>query len=132
MHGRIDLPESFAAEWHKSAGNDKFSHDTLSRPGEVVRDSGFTDPDEEVDAFARRHELYHLMCITFELPESGLMFFVCLYRGSDAPAFNLVRCFPRRSSRNCGVDISWIVGLVVPGILYYALARGTALAVVPE
>ncbi|HCS46443.1 MAG TPA: helix-turn-helix transcriptional regulator, partial [Pseudomonas sp.] len=84
MHGRIDLPESFAAEWHKSAGNDKFSHDTLSRPGEVVRDSGFTDPDEEVDAFARRHELYHLMCITFELPESGLMFFVCLYRGSDA------------------------------------------------
>ncbi|MHC8300564.1 helix-turn-helix transcriptional regulator [Pseudomonas sp. ZS1P83] len=87
MHGRINLTESFAAEWHKSAGNDRFSHDTLSQPGEVVRDSGFTDPDEEVDAFARRHDLYHLMCITFELPESGLMFFVCLYRGSDAAAF---------------------------------------------
>ncbi|MHC8351802.1 helix-turn-helix transcriptional regulator [Pseudomonas sp. RT4P38] len=87
MHGRINLPESFAAEWHKSAGSDKFSHDTLSQPGEVVRDSGFTDPDEEVDAFARRHDLYHLMCITFELPESGLMFFVCLYRGADAAAF---------------------------------------------
>ncbi|MHC8401720.1 helix-turn-helix transcriptional regulator [Pseudomonas sp. MDT1-17] len=88
MHGRIKLPESFAAEWHKSAVNDRFSHDTLSRPGEVIRDSGFTDPNEEVDAFARRHDLYHLMCITFELPESGLMFFVCLYRGSDAAAFN--------------------------------------------
>lgn len=88
MHGRINLPESFATEWHKSSGDDKFSHDTLSRPGEVVRDSGFTDPNEEVDAFARRHDLYHVMCITFELPESGLMFFVCLYRGSDAAAFN--------------------------------------------
>ena len=88
MHGRINLPESFAAEWHKSAGSDRFSHDTLSRPGEVVRDSGFTDPDVEVDAFARRHALYHLMCITFELPESGLMFFVCLYRGIEAPAFS--------------------------------------------
>ena len=24
MHGRINLPESFAAEWHKSAGSDRF------------------------------------------------------------------------------------------------------------
>lgn len=88
MHGRINLPESFAAEWSKGAGSDRFSHETLSQPGEVVRDSGFTDPDEEVDAFARRHDLYHLMCITFELPESGLMFFVCLYRGIHATAFN--------------------------------------------
>jgi DNA-binding CsgD family transcriptional regulator len=88
MHGRIDLPEAFAAEWQRSAGSDKFSHDTLSRPGEVIRDSGFTDPHADVDAFARRHDLYHPMCITFELPESGLMFFVCLYRGSDSPAFS--------------------------------------------
>jgi DNA-binding CsgD family transcriptional regulator len=88
MHGRINLPESFAAEWSKGAGSDRFSHETLSQPGEVVRDSGFTDPDEEVDAFARRHDLYHLMCITFELPESGLMFFVCLYRGTHASAFD--------------------------------------------
>lgn len=88
MHGRINLPESFAAEWHKGAGSDRFSHDTLSQPGEVVRDSGFTDPCEEVNEFARRHDLYHAMCITFELPESGLMFFVCLYRGIHAPAFD--------------------------------------------
>jgi DNA-binding CsgD family transcriptional regulator len=88
MHGRIDLADSFAAEWQMSAGSDKFSHDTLSRPGEVIRDSGYTDPHADVDAFARRHDLYHPMCITFELPESGLMFFVCLYRGSYAPAFD--------------------------------------------
>ena len=28
-----------------------------------------------------------------------------------------------------GVDISWIVGLVVPGVLYYLLARKSALMV---
>lgn len=88
MHGRLDLPESFAAEWQRSAGSDKFSHDTLSQPGAVIRDSGFTDPHADVDAFARRHDLYHPMCITFELPESGLMFFVCLYRGVAAPGFS--------------------------------------------
>lgn len=88
MHGRINLSDDFAAEWQRSAGSDTFSHDTLSRPGEVIRDSGYTDPHVEVDAFARRHDLYHPMCITFELPESGLMFFVCLYRGSAAPAFS--------------------------------------------
>jgi NCS1 family nucleobase:cation symporter-1 len=31
-----------------------------------------------------------------------------------------------------GVDISWIVGLVVPGIFYYWLARNSALAVSVE
>jgi len=31
-----------------------------------------------------------------------------------------------------GIDISWIIGLVVPGILYYLLARTSALVVSPE
>ncbi|MGF6554416.1 DNA-binding CsgD family transcriptional regulator [Pseudomonas sp. S30_BP2TU TE3576] len=88
MHGRINLPESFVAEWHPVAANDKFSHTTLNQPGEVLRDSGFNDPCEAVNDFARRHDLFHLMCITFELPESGLMFFVCLYRGEHEQAFN--------------------------------------------
>lgn len=87
MHGSINLPESFVAEWHPVAANDQFSHATLNRPGEVVRDSGFNDPCEAVNDFARRHDLYHLMSITFELPESGMMFFVCLYRGQDEQAF---------------------------------------------
>lgn len=88
MHGRIDLDESFAAQWNAIAVNDSFSNGTLSRPGEIVRDFGFNDPSAEVNEFARRHDLFYLMCITFELPESGLMFFVCLYRGVDAQAFN--------------------------------------------
>lgn len=89
MHGRIDLPASFASEWRYVAGFDSFAHDTLARPGRVLRDSEFTDPVEAVNVFARRYDLYHLMCITFELPESGLNFFVCLYRGVDEVAFDL-------------------------------------------
>ncbi|WP_322616715.1 helix-turn-helix transcriptional regulator [Pseudomonas sp. BIC9C] len=87
MHGSINLPESFAAEWHPVAAIDQFSLATLNRPGEVVRDSGFNDPCEAVNDFARRHDLYHLISITYELPESGLMFFVCLYRGLEEQAF---------------------------------------------
>ncbi len=89
MHGRIDLPDAFAAEWRQVAGFDSFAHDTLARVGRVVRDSEFTDPVEAVNVFARRYDLYHLMCITFELPESGLNFFVCLYRGIDDVAFDV-------------------------------------------
>jgi DNA-binding CsgD family transcriptional regulator len=87
MHGQLNLSESFAAEWHQIAARDNFSHGTLSHPGEIVRTSGFSDPCAEVSAFARRYDLYHLLCISFALPESGLMFFVCLYRGEAERAF---------------------------------------------
>lgn len=87
MHGRIDLPETFVTEWSEVASLDCFAYDTLACLGEVVRDFGFNDPSDEVNAFARRHDLYFLMCITFELPESGLYFYVCLYRGADETAF---------------------------------------------
>ena len=87
MHGRIDLPDSFVSEWREVAGLDCFAHDSFTRLGEVMRDSEFTDPNEPVNVFARRHDLYHLMNITFELPESGLYFFVCLYRGVDGALF---------------------------------------------
>ncbi|MDH4869401.1 LuxR C-terminal-related transcriptional regulator [Pseudomonas sp. BN515] len=87
MHGRIGLSDSFAGDWNKVAGNDRFCHDSMSRPGEILRASGFTDPCAAVNDFARRHDLYHLLSITFELPESGLMFFVCLYRGASEQAF---------------------------------------------
>lgn len=87
MHGRLNLSESFASEWNQIAARDRFAHGTLSRPGEIARASGFTDPCAEVNAFARRYDLYHLLCISFALPESGLMFSVCLYRGAADQAF---------------------------------------------
>lgn len=88
MHGRIDLGESFALDWSQVAGLDSFALDTLATHGRVMRDSEFTDPVEAVNDFARRYDLYHLMSISFELPESGLIFFVCLYRGQHEAAFS--------------------------------------------
>jgi DNA-binding CsgD family transcriptional regulator len=40
-----------------------------------------------VEAFSRRHDLYHAMAVTLELPDSGLMFFVSLYRGEHEAGF---------------------------------------------
>jgi DNA-binding CsgD family transcriptional regulator len=39
-------------------------------------------------AFSQRHDLFHIMAQTMELPGSGMMFFVSLYRGKDSPAFD--------------------------------------------
>jgi DNA-binding CsgD family transcriptional regulator len=88
MHGSLNLSPSFASEWSQVAELDEFSHSTLSHLGEIVRFSGFDDPCTAVNDFARRHDLYHLLCITFALPESGMTFFVCLYRGEAQQAFD--------------------------------------------
>lgn len=88
LHGRINLSQSFAREWNLLAEADAFASLSMSRLGEVVRASGHEDPDPDVLAFAKRHALDHVMAITVELPDSGLMFFVALYRGADETAFD--------------------------------------------
>jgi DNA-binding CsgD family transcriptional regulator len=56
--------------------------------GTVVRFSGYEDPVPEVMAFSQRHDLFHIMALTMELPGSGMMFFVALYRGKESLAFD--------------------------------------------
>ncbi len=48
MHGASTCPNRLPPNGTQNAGSDRFSHDTLSRPGEVMRDSGFTDPHAQV------------------------------------------------------------------------------------
>jgi len=88
LHGRINLSPSFAQEWNQLAHGDAFARESIDKPGTVVRTSGYDDPTPELTAFSRRHALYHVMAITAELPGSGLMFFVALYRGEASPAFD--------------------------------------------
>lgn len=88
LHGRIHLPASFAAEWNQLAAGDVFARNSMQALGSVLRDSGDQDPDPAVRAFVQRHDLFHAMAITLELPGSGLLFFVSLYRGREAPAFD--------------------------------------------
>lgn len=88
LHGRINLSAAFAREWNALADGDAFAAASMQRLGVVVRQSGYADPVPEVEAFSRRHGLFHAMAITVELTGSGLMFFVALYRGADEPAFD--------------------------------------------
>ena len=88
LHGRIRLSAGFAQEWNRLAAGDVFAQESMRRLGSVVRVAGYDDPDPAVAAFSRKHGLYHVMALTAELPGSGLMFFVCLYRGEHEPAFD--------------------------------------------
>jgi DNA-binding CsgD family transcriptional regulator len=88
LHGRINLSATFAQEWNRLADGDVFASDSMRQLGVMVRSSGYDDPDPAVDAFSRRHGLFHAMAVTVELPGSGLMFFVSMYRSEDSPAFD--------------------------------------------
>ena len=88
LHGRINLSASFAQEWNQLAARDAFAAASMSNCGTVVRFSGHDDPVPEVTAFSQRHDLFHVMALTMELPGSGLMFFISMYRSEASRAFD--------------------------------------------
>lgn len=88
LSGRINLSPDFAREWNRIGATDRFALDSMQRLDAVVRCEGFADPVPEVEAFARRHDLCHVMAITRSLAGSGLLHFVCLYRREASPAFS--------------------------------------------
>ena len=90
LHGSIGLSRSFATEWNGLAAVDAFGKLSMARLGEVVRERDMpADVPEhpEVAAFSERHGLYHCMALTAELPDSGLMFFVSVYRPPHRTGF---------------------------------------------
>jgi DNA-binding CsgD family transcriptional regulator len=88
QHGSLGLPASFAEEWNAVGAVDDFARSSMAAPGSVCRVSGYEDDLPDVASFGRRHDLFHVMAITLDLPESGLMFFVCLYRCERGRAFD--------------------------------------------
>lgn len=88
LHGRINLSSGFAEEWNALAGVDEFATGSMQALGAVVRHSGYDDPAPAVASFSRKHRLYHAMATTAELPGSGMLFFVSLYRDEHQPAFD--------------------------------------------
>ena len=91
LHGRINLSASFAREWNQLAEADAFAAESIRNLGRVVRAIGDDDPDGDVSAFSRRHDLANAMAVTLELPGSGMSFFVALYRGAGDVAFDDVQ-----------------------------------------
>lgn len=83
LHGSIGLSRGFADEWNALAAVDDFAQQSMRRLGEVIRDADMDSalpPDPTVMAFSERHGLHHCMALTAELPHSGLLFFVSVYR----------------------------------------------------
>ena len=88
LHGRINLQAGFAQEWNDLSIKDVFASSSMRSCGTVVRVSGHEDPVPEITEFSRRHDLFHAMALTCELPGSGTLFFVSLYRSETSPAFS--------------------------------------------
>lgn len=91
MHGSIGLSKGFAQEWNQLSTSDDFAQQSMSRLGVVLLENGPPKPGAappEIEAFSRKHGLFHCMAITVDLPDSGLMFFVSIYRRSPAAPFS--------------------------------------------
>ncbi|MEP6873261.1 MAG: LuxR C-terminal-related transcriptional regulator [Burkholderiales bacterium] len=88
QHGSIGLALSLAHEWNDISEADEFGLASMRSPGVVCRSSGHESASLPVEQFSRRHDLFHAMAMTLELPDSGLMFFVSLYRGESRPVFD--------------------------------------------
>ena len=87
LSGRINLSAEFAREWNCIGASDRFAGESMQRLDTVVCEVGHADPDPAVEAFSRRHDLYHVMAITRALTGSGLLQFLSLYRHRASPLF---------------------------------------------
>lgn len=90
LSGRMNLSADFAREWNRIGATDNFAIDSMQRLDTVVGFEGYADPEPAVEAFARRHDLYHSLAITRALPGSGLLQFLSLYRHRHSPPFEPV------------------------------------------
>lgn len=91
VHASIGLNADFARDWNQTvAASDSFARASMESLGVVVREGGGAAPDEGEDmaAFVERHGLRATMAVTDELPGSGVLFFVCLYRNCPRAPFS--------------------------------------------
>lgn len=88
LSGRVNLSPEFAREWNRIGARDRFALESMRSLDTVVCCTGYADPVPEVEAFARRHDLYHVMAMTRSFTGSGLLQFVSLYRHRASPAFS--------------------------------------------
>lgn len=88
LSGRMNLGADFAREWNRIGAVDRFAQASMQQLDASVLSVGFADPEPAVEAFARRHDLFHALAITRALPGSGLMHFIALYRGQRSAGFD--------------------------------------------
>lgn len=97
MHGSLGLSPHFAEEWNSISQSDDFARASMDQLGKAILCNHSTDNKQPksiiVDAFARRHGLYHCMAVTLQFPSSGLLFFISIYRNDTRPGFTQLDAF---------------------------------------
>ena len=89
LQGHMGLSPTFGEEWNRIAARDQFGQGSMHQLGRVVRASeDQPPPPDDILAFCVHYDLRHAMAITVELPGSGQLFFVSLYRGLGMPPFD--------------------------------------------
>jgi DNA-binding CsgD family transcriptional regulator len=90
LQGHIGLSARYGEEWNRIAPRDNFGRDSMQALGRVIRSDDDEDAAMPADilAFCMRWDLRHAMAITVELPGSGLLFFISLYRGLGTEPFS--------------------------------------------
>jgi DNA-binding CsgD family transcriptional regulator len=91
LHGSLGLSKRFADEWNRLSMDDSFALQSIAHVGKVIRQNHPAESAStlsEVEAFGHRHGLARCMAVTVEMPHTGLLFFVSVYRTSSRPAFS--------------------------------------------
>jgi DNA-binding CsgD family transcriptional regulator len=88
LQGHIGLAPGFGEEWNRIAPRDEFGQGSMDHLGRVIRSVEGQTPPDEILAFCERWDLFHAMALTVELPGSGQLFFVSLYRGLGTANFD--------------------------------------------
>lgn len=119
LSGRMGLSADFAREWNRIAASDGFARESMDRLDTVVCRSGGVDPIPAVEAFARRHDLFHVIAITRALPGSGLMQFISLYRRRASRPFEpvhhlLLEQFSAHLMQRWSARVAAMVGISSP------------------
>lgn len=91
MHGSLGLSPHFAEEWNTISESDAFARASMKQLGKAIVHNHSTNGDnaeaDAVNAFARRHGLYHCLAVTLRFRPSGLLFFISIYRNHTRPGF---------------------------------------------
>jgi DNA-binding CsgD family transcriptional regulator len=85
------LPDSVAADWKQIADVDPFARRILEQRGEVQRldvEANRSAALPQLNAFADRYGIRHIMSLILDEATSGQVFFVVAYRCAEAGAFS--------------------------------------------
>lgn len=97
MHGSLGLRPDFAQDWNRLAQCDDFARRSMTQLGSAVVHNSTPEDEADIDpavlAFCRKHGIHHCLAITLSFQQSGLQFFVCVYRQAERSGFNSAEGF---------------------------------------